>query len=171
MDRAGTVTGSRHIPPSAPGHGSGAGPAHWPLTTHLELPPLPGAVPSARGHCRLVLAEWGLTHLSDVCELILSELATNAVAASRGLDGHWWQGQHHPGRPPIRLWLHSDGQCVEVPVWDGCEDSPPSPPQPQPRGDSEHGRGLMIVVALSADSGVSRLEGTSGKVVWAVVGP
>ena len=39
----------------------------------------------------------------------------------------------------------------------------------QPGLDDEHGRGLLIVETLSAESGVYRPEGASGKIVWSVI--
>ena len=70
-------------------------PRKWPLRDLIEFGALPGAVPCARLHARLVLAEWGLTGLSEQAELVVSELMTNAVAASRSLD---WV-------TPVRLWM------------------------------------------------------------------
>ena len=53
--------------------------------SHLVLGALPSAVPCARLHARLVLAEWDLKPLAETAELIVSELVTNAVRASTGL--------------------------------------------------------------------------------------
>ena len=50
--------------------------------SHLVLAALPSAVPRARLHARLVLAEWDLKPLADTAELIVSELVTNAVRAA-----------------------------------------------------------------------------------------
>jgi hypothetical protein len=58
----------------------------WPLRNHLALGALPGAVPSARLHARHVLWEWGQKSLTEDVELIVSELTTNAVAASNCQD-------------------------------------------------------------------------------------
>lgn len=68
---------------------SGAGTANhqWPLTSSLELGPLPTAVPCARLHCRNVLAEWQLSELADDAEVIVSELMANALNASQRLPG------------------------------------------------------------------------------------
>ena len=48
----------------------------------LELGAFPGAVPCARLHARQMLWEWRLTGLSDIAELLISELVTNAVQIS-----------------------------------------------------------------------------------------
>lgn len=136
------------------------------LATALVLGSLPSAVSCARAHVRLVLAEWGLAHLRDSVEMVLSELLTNAIQASQGLTGHWWRGVYHHGRPPVRVWLRSDGACCEVSVWDGHEGEPQ---RQEPDADQEDGRGLLIVHALAEFHGVERIEDASGKVCWAMV--
>jgi hypothetical protein len=55
---------------------------------------------------------------------------------------------------------------VLVQVWDGNHQMPV---RQEPELDAEHGRGLLIVESLSAKFGVYRPEGSSGKVVWAIV--
>lgn len=106
-------------------------------TDSLDLGPLPGSVPSARLHVRAILCEWGLGHLADDGESVAAELIANSVQATRaeGLD------------TPVRLILTTDGASVLLAVWDAV----PAPPvQEVPDLDSEHGRGLLIVEALSA---------------------
>ena len=61
--------------------------AQWPYRSFLELGALAGAVPCARLHARLVLLEWGLAALSESLELVVSELVTNGVRASRAMGG------------------------------------------------------------------------------------
>jgi len=69
------------VPPSRPdGKSSAAG---WPRRDYLELGALPTAVPCARLHARLLVREWGLTTLVGNVEILVSELVTNAVHASR----------------------------------------------------------------------------------------
>ena len=130
----------------------------WPLRDFLELGALPGAVPCARRHTRQILWEWRLTALADPVELVVSELATNAVAASRlaGLA------------PAIRLWLLADAARVLVLVWDAS----PRPPARADTGvDAEGGRGLLLVEAVSSRWGWYRdRQGETGKVVWAELG-
>ncbi len=74
-------------PPAARADAPQAAPfaVQWPYRTFLELGALAGAVPSARLHVRLVLLEWGLAALSDDTELLVSELVTNGVRASRAM--------------------------------------------------------------------------------------
>ena len=145
----------------------------WPLRSQLELGPLPGAVPCARLHARLVLWEWGLTSLSDPVELIVSELATNALRASAG-GADVGDGYPPEGRPqPIGLRLGSDQQQVLVEVWDG---SPAPPVAGLVSSDGETGRGLLMVQAMSRQWGyyfpaAGALSPTAVKVVWALVDP
>jgi anti-sigma regulatory factor (Ser/Thr protein kinase) len=133
----------------------------WPLHSFLELGALDGAVPSARLHTRYVLREWGLAVLDDG-ELVVSELVTNGVQASRAMT-----------HAAIRLWLASDRVQVVICVWDA---SPQPPVRMDAAEDAEHGRGLLLVEAVSkqwgwfpAEPGSPWANGHHGKVVWAVV--
>jgi hypothetical protein len=138
----------------------------WPLQSYLELGVLPTAVPCARGHARLVLAEWGLQELADPAELVVSELVTNGIRASRGLVGSRFGGRWSAGMPPVRFWLLSDYRTVLVQVWDG-NDRMPTRQELDP--ESPGGRGLWLVEAVSTDWGAFQPEHASGKVVWAAV--
>src|SRR5580700_2340756 len=112
----------------------------WPLRSYLELGALPSAVPCARLHAKQVLWEWRLDDFTDPVALIVSEITTNAVAASAGLSGIWFQGKWRPGTPPVRVSLYSDRQQVLVEVWDGDDRLP------EPCNDdllAESGRGLL----------------------------
>jgi anti-sigma regulatory factor (Ser/Thr protein kinase) len=106
-----------------------------PLNDSLELGALAGAVPSARLHARMVLREWGLTALADSAELVVSELVTNAVRATRAAG----TGE------PVCLSLLADDTSVLVVV----SDSIPDRPRPRRGGpNDEHGRGLKVVENL-----------------------
>ena len=107
------------LPPAWPGEMSLA--AGWPLRDFIELGALPGAVPSARYHCRQVLWEWQLTGLAGIAELLVSELVTNAVAASRAA-----------GSPAVRLWLLSDAERVLILVQDESPHQPVRAPSRTP---------------------------------------
>jgi anti-sigma regulatory factor (Ser/Thr protein kinase) len=134
----------------------GAGP--WPERSGLELGAFASAVPCARIHARLVVAEWGLRDLADTVELVVSELVTNAVQAagpSRDI------GQFIP---VIRLCLASDGHSVLIRVWDG---SSQAPVRREAGPDDESGRGLLIVEASGRDWGSYRTP--DGKVVWVLI--
>jgi hypothetical protein len=137
----------------------------WPLRSFLELGALPGAVPCARLHARNVLWEWGLASLAEDTELLVSEVITNGVQASRAMT-----------QAAVRLWLVSDRARVVILAWDAS----PLPPVPaHPQADAENGRGLLLVEALSERWGwyfsdeqpSTDAPGQRGKVVWAVVHP
>jgi hypothetical protein len=154
-----------------------ARPAQWPYQSRLELGALPGAVPCARLHARLVLTEWGQAGLGDSVELIVSELMTNALLASTDtVDGR--PGYDAAGRQQsMGLRLASDRRQVLVEVWDGVT-APPVPGQVSQ--DGETGRGLLMVEAVSSRWGYyypsSQPRGTApderaAKVVWALIQP
>ena len=98
--------------------------------------------------------------------LVVSELVSNAVAASAGLTGSRFAGYWAPGTPPVRVWLSANDHRVVIQVWDSS-DRPPVPQPVEPEADS--GRGLLLVGALSEEWGCYTPEKSSGKVVWAVV--
>jgi anti-sigma regulatory factor (Ser/Thr protein kinase) len=123
----------------------------WPLGTILVLGPLPGAVPCARLHARLVAAEWGLDRLSQTTELLVSEMVTNAVRISAQM----------PDRPPVRLQLRSDGTRLLVLVSDA---SPEPPVRRDAAPGEESGRGLMLVQELSERWGWE--PDRDGKTCW-----
>lgn len=102
----------------------------------LELGISSGSVPVARARTRVLLAEWGLEELSDAAEQICSELAANAIEATRaaGLI-----------QPP-RLTLIAGLRTLVIAVWDPVPGHP-APGAPGP--DAESGRGLIIVDALA----------------------
>jgi len=128
--------------------------AGCPLQTFLELGALPGAVPCARLHARQMLWEWGLAKCSEATELLVTELTTNAMQASRGLMQD----------DPIKLWLVSDKMQIVVLVWDA---SPLPPVLMDADDDAENGRGLLLVQAVSARWGWHFPRDVGGKVVWA----
>jgi anti-sigma regulatory factor (Ser/Thr protein kinase) len=124
----------------------------------LDLGAVPTAPGCARAWTRQILWEWRLASLSDTTELIVSELTTNAVLASR-----------KEGRPFIRLILTLDEGELAILVRDYCASSL----RPRDAGaDDEDGRGLLLVHAMSGQSGwYPASDGTPGKVVWAVARP
>jgi len=87
----------------------------------------------------------------DKLALIVSELTTNAFRA-------------HCNAVTVSLSLDDD--CLLIGVTD---DAPGDPRVLQPTTGQRHGRGLMIVEALSTRWGVER-DG-QGKTVWAAVAP
>lgn len=152
-------------PGALPAGAETASAEHWPLRSYLELAALPTAVPCVRLHAKNILHEWRMAHLTETVELLVSELATNAVRASAA--------HAHRGQAPdqaanvrtLRFWLTSDGHRVLIQVWDGDR----KPPAPQARGlDAESGRGLILVEALSAQWGCFFPDDRGGKIVWAI---
>lgn len=104
----------------------------------------------ARTYARVRLGEWQLRHLAPSVEQVVTELATNAVQHSGGLN--------------IMLWLTLTDTSVIVHVWDSCADLP----APRTAGDDdESGRGLTIVSAFSSRTGCYPYAG--GKVIWAEI--
>lgn len=128
-----------------------------PLQTSLELGALPGAVPCARLHAKQVLWEWGLNGLSESVELLVSELLTNAVHASRSVTP----------RPIVRLWLLSDRTRVLTLVWDA---NPKPPMRLEITEDAEQGRGLLLVDNTSDQWAWYVPLDIGGKVVWSLCG-
>jgi anti-sigma regulatory factor (Ser/Thr protein kinase) len=134
----------------------------WPLRSFLELRALPSSVRTARTHTKAMLHEWCLSALADTAELLVSEIATNAVCASARVAR-----QRDAGQLPMRLWLRSDRRNVLIQVWDADRHQP----IPQNLGpDAECGRGLLLVETLSAQWGYYAPDGPGspgGKIVWA----
>ena len=141
------------LPPQYQGTGMDS---EWPLRDFIELGALPGAVPCARLHARQLLWEWGLTRLSESTELLVSELMTNAMHASRAMEEI----------TPLRLWLLADKTRVMILVWDA---SPQTPARVNISGDAESGRGLLLVETISDKWDWYFPQNTGGKVVWAEV--
>ena len=128
----------------------------WPRQDFLELGALASAVPCARLHARQVLWEWGFRRLSGSIELLVTELVTNAVKASRAMTG----------ASPVRLWLASGSARVLILVWDA---SLQPPVRMDASDEAENGRGLMLVEAISEQWGWYLHENNHGKFVWATV--
>lgn len=128
----------------------------WPLGDFIELGALASSVPCARYHARQILWEWRLARLSDSVELVVDELMTNAVSASRALDWPF----------PVRMWLLSDRVNVLVLIWDA---NPEPPVRIDPASDAEGGRGLLLVEAISARWDWYAGPGTDGKLVHALI--
>jgi anti-sigma regulatory factor (Ser/Thr protein kinase) len=128
--------------------------ARWPLHAALELGALSTAPGCARAWTRQIAWEWRLSRLASNAELIVSELVTNAVQASRAMR-----------QAAVRIWLVSDRGQIVVFVWDA---SPLPPVLADPGEDAENGRGLLLVEAVSERWGHFGSD-RGGKVVWAVI--
>jgi hypothetical protein len=130
------------------------------------LPPLGAlrtAPATARGHVRGTLAAWRLSELSDTVELVVSELAANAVNASTGPDGH---PAHLDGRiPVIRVRLFAGEAVLVAEVWD---EAGGVPARKSAGAADESGRGLDLVHELTdARWGWYHAPSGPGKCVWA----
>ncbi len=109
--------------------------------------PVPCAVPAARRFVTRVLEEWGEQALEPVAELVISELATNAVV--------------HAGSP-FRAFLHRSGGVLLVAVKDATGGRAE---RRQATLDGLGGRGVAIIEALAQRWGSETLP--EGKLVWA----
>ncbi len=135
-----------------PGSGVGTVIQHWPLVSCLEFGSLPAAASCARLHTKNVLLEWSLKHLTDDAEMLVSELMANALKAS-------WSMKEVT---PVALRLIANYERLIIEVWDR---SPADPVAREADDESEHGRGLAVIEALSNRWGFKRLS-FSLKVVW-----
>jgi anti-sigma regulatory factor (Ser/Thr protein kinase) len=127
----------------------------WPLGSVLELGMDPREVQRARRHGRQLLHEHGLSCLSGDAEILISELVTNAIEASRP----------QADTSQVQLALLCDGTQLLIMV----RDTSPEAPQPvQADAADDRGRGLLLVSQLCAQWGWSYLPTRTGKVVWAV---
>jgi anti-sigma regulatory factor (Ser/Thr protein kinase) len=140
-------------------------PDAWPLLSRLgPLGALPTAPRVARCYATVVLAEWHLPTLTDTAALIISELVTNAVAASTSAEG---QPLYEDGRlAVIHFCLRSDLTKLLIEVWD----SMPGTPVPKETDEyDEGGRGLAIVESVAERWGWQRVPDWTGKVIWALL--
>ncbi|KDA41085.1 MULTISPECIES: ATP-binding protein [Frankia] len=115
-----------------------------------HFPPTAAAVSEVRTSTARTLLGWSVDPAAvDVCEVVVCELASNAVKASRPRD-----------LVAIRLTATSGNVLVEV--WDG---SAAGPRLTSPDVFSEDGRGLLMVDALCTQWSWYRVR-SGGKVVW-----
>ncbi|HUB42146.1 MAG TPA: ATP-binding protein [Streptosporangiaceae bacterium] len=117
-----------------------------------ELPAEPRSAGQARSAARRAMAAWGMADLSADTELLASELVANAVEHANGQSIGF----------VLRRLADAEGQAAVT-----CEVSDSSPDLPEARDagpDADRGRGLAIVTALAAASGVRTSQG--GKTAW-----
>jgi anti-sigma regulatory factor (Ser/Thr protein kinase) len=121
------------------------------------------AIPTAAGDARAftisVLDAWGLPHLIETAELLVSELITNSIKHAGGLIYPF--GEPVGDVPPVILSV-SRFDALLVQVWDASSE----PAVHRTAADDDiDGRGLDLVDALAKEWGCDVLE-TGGKVVW-----
>lgn len=114
-----------------------------------SFPHRPESVSEAR---RFVAAELigARPDVSENVQLLVSELATNALLYSSGVI-------------EVSISRQSETQSVRVEVTDVGSGEPRLQ---QPEATEEHGRGLQLVDSLAEQWGVKREAGTPGKTVW-----
>lgn len=138
----------------------------------------PAAPSAGRRFVAAHLRKWGLDGLTDACELVVSELVTNAVTAVGDRDV-----AHRAAPPPgplppflpvdIIVVLRLAGHRLFCEVWD-CSERLPVPAFTDDEPASldaladidEHGRGLLLVAGLCTGWGY-RPAPMGGKVVSA----
>lgn len=119
----------------------------FPWVTSWSLPQHPTAAGQARRMTRQLLSSLGLSEHSDVAELLVSELVTNALTHGEG---------------PIRLYLLRRHGTLRFAVSDHCDNGPQIRPLSP---DSERGRGMRLLETLARGWGVQPMG--RGKTVWA----
>ncbi|MGW1891881.1 ATP-binding protein [Streptomyces sp. NPDC002004] len=117
----------------------------------FELAAHPSSAAQARRVTRARLSGWEVCE--DTCaaaDLVVTELVTNAIV--------------HTASRQIVCELHDEDELVRIAVRDeGCA---PGEPHPSPqRPEEEHGRGLLLVAAVSSAWGAH--ETGPGLLVWA----
>jgi anti-sigma regulatory factor (Ser/Thr protein kinase) len=118
----------------------------------FTLPSSPYSVQMARFYIRAALNYHALGDYAEDAEMVASELITNAIT--------------HAGAPAISLELTclEGTRALAIVVTDPC---PLPPVRRNPAADTEHGRGLYVVDALSARWGWQPRN--PGKAVYAIL--
>ncbi|WJV48665.1 ATP-binding protein [Streptomyces flavofungini] len=126
----------------------------WEYVVHI--PHDPRAVTVCRHTLRVVLTLHGLARVTDIAELLATELVANAV-------------RHTKGPVAFRL-LWADG-VLRIGTWD-ADPTPPAPPLRPALDLEEQGRGLDLVRACADTWGWHPLPGCgdAGKYVWCELG-
>lgn len=132
--------------------------ATQPLAT-CTLSADPDSVKTGRDFARVTLNLWGMDALTDLAELVISELLTNAVrhgvpSACKTVSQHCVRLRLLAQAPFVMCMVADPGRGIPV-----LRDSDP---------DAESGRGLTVVDACCVRWGWHLLDG-GGKVVWALL--
>ncbi|MGX1130829.1 anti-sigma regulatory factor (Ser/Thr protein kinase) [Streptomyces glaucescens] len=129
-------------------------PDNEPWVYSLSIPNDLRAVTISRRTLRLILTMHGLSNLTDVAELLATELVSNAV-------------RHTKGPAALRVRWTPPG-TLRIGAWD-TDPAPPEPPVTCGQAaELEDGRGLALVRACAALWGWHPLasHGDRGKYVW-----
>ena len=118
----------------------------------------PSEISRARDLARKALTNWGLADHTDLAELIVSELATNAL-------------RHGAGPITVRLAF-----TQEADLWTEVhDDGPGRPVLHQTTADDEQGRGLALLDALmdlhSGIRGIADDPSNPGKIIYVALPP
>ncbi|MFB7919035.1 ATP-binding protein [Streptomyces sp. NPDC056061] len=129
-----------------------------PWTYTLQLPRDPRAPGVARGMLRTVLRVHGMAELTEIAELLASELVTNAHLHS---SGPYSLRLCDAGRSRIRLAVRDTSPRIPAPFrW-----APAAPAEA-----AEQGRGLYLVTLYAESWGAIPLRrglpGRGGKLLW-----
>ncbi|MFG1956578.1 ATP-binding protein [Nonomuraea sp. NPDC049028] len=138
----------RYHPPTWSSGGLMASTAHVKQDLHWDLPDDPVIVGQARALVRDTLTSWNLHELIDDITLVISALVTNALIH---------------GAPPIRLYLGLTPEALTGHVYDQGAGRPRCL---MARHDSDHGRGLSIVAALTDEWWYEPVPCGMGKTIW-----
>jgi hypothetical protein len=121
-----------------------------PRRLHRHMLPTVDAPAEARALVAAACVEWGQAARSDMAQLVVSELVTNAVMhASTELD--------------LTILLRDDLLSVVI----GDQDRRPLTPHPDGAVTDTHGRGGLLLDALTGSWG--QLPLVDGKAVWAIM--
>lgn len=117
------------------------------------------SVKTGRDFTRITLGLWGMDALTDLAELIVSELVTNALrhgvpSARRAIAGNCIRLRLLAQAPFVMCMVTDPGRGIPV-----LRDSDP---------EAESGRGLTVVEACCVRWGWHLLD-EGGKVVWALL--
>ncbi|WP_239067459.1 ATP-binding protein [Actinomadura bangladeshensis] len=146
-------------------------------TVSFTVEPDPESVTAARHFALCRLAEWNLSELADDVGLVVSELVTNALRHSGGVnsggrpgvdvhrEGVYGDPADPLGSAPsaIRLRLGHEAPWLLCGIMDA---SRTAPRRKEPDYIAETGRGLHLVESFSVRWGWRALH--QGKVVWAL---
>ncbi len=128
------------------------------LTATYRLRRHPSEISRARERARKALTDWGLATHTDLAELIVSELTTNAL-------------RHGVGPITVRLAYTEEGD-----LWLEVHDHGPGRPITQKiTTDDEQGRGLALLDALmdlhSGIRGIADDPSSRGKSIYVALQP